>query len=94
MDLETESKYNLRTYSSGSWNKSILFSCTLVRDVWSGLVLARVIVFIRCQTNKVKVIVYVDTVHRKEALKMSVRGIYSEETIFDMDTTTDVYEYL
>ena len=77
MDLGTESKYNLRT--RGLWNKCILFSCTLVRDVWSGLVLARVIVFIRCQTNKVKVIVYVDTVHRKEALKMSVRGIYSEK---------------
>ena len=30
-------------------------------------------------------------VHRKEALKMSVRGIYSEETIFDMDTTMNVF---
>ena len=62
-----------RSQKFRAWNEkySLFPAPRLESVVWSGLVLARLIVFIRCQTNKVKVIVYVDTTqrpHRKEAL--------------------------
>ena len=89
MDLDTEGENKLgRLQQEDACGIKVffLFSCTAARDVWSGRVLARVIVFIQCQTNKVKVIVYVDTalypLYHKEAYKMSAFGSYPEENIY------------